>query len=62
MFSVQYHGSGHACSCMFQVMACNMMDVDTSEGIDAFIDKRKPTWQKERESDDKISTSAAPEI
>lgn len=45
-----------------KVMACNMMDVDTSEGIDAFIDKRKPTWQKERESDDKISTSAAPEI
>lgn len=25
-------------------MACNMMEEDTSEGIDAFIDKRKPNW------------------
>jgi len=25
-------------------MACNMMEDDTSEGIDAFIDKRKPNW------------------
>lgn len=26
------------------VMACNMMDGDTMEGIDAFIQKRKPQW------------------
>ena len=26
------------------VMACNMMEEDTSEGIDAFIGKRKPNW------------------
>ncbi len=25
-------------------MACNMMEDDTSEGIDAFIEKRKPSW------------------
>ena len=25
-------------------MACNMMEDDTSEGIDAFIAKRKPSW------------------
>jgi len=25
-------------------MACNMMEEDTSEGIDAFIGKRKPNW------------------
>ncbi len=27
------------------VMACNMMEEDTSEGIDAFIEKRKPKWK-----------------
>ena len=27
-------------------MACNMMEEDTSEGIDAFIDKRKPNWNE----------------
>lgn len=26
------------------VMACNMMAPDASEGIDAFIEKRKPAW------------------
>ena len=26
------------------VMACNMMDKDALEGVQAFIDKRKPTW------------------
>lgn len=25
-------------------MACNMMDSDTVEGIDAFLQKRKPSW------------------
>lgn len=27
-------------------MACNMMEDETSEGIDAFIEKRKPQWNK----------------
>jgi enoyl-CoA hydratase/carnithine racemase len=27
------------------VMACNMMAEDASEGIDAFIEKRKPAWK-----------------
>ncbi len=27
-------------------MACNMMADDTREGIDAFIEKRTPTWQR----------------
>jgi hypothetical protein len=26
-------------------MACNMMAGDAGEGIDAFIEKRKPVWQ-----------------
>ncbi|WP_457090204.1 enoyl-CoA hydratase [Microvirga sp. P5_D2] len=28
-----------------QVMACNMMAEDAAEGIDAFIEKRKPEWR-----------------
>ena len=28
-----------------EVMACNMMAEDAGEGIDAFIEKRKPQWQ-----------------
>jgi len=28
-----------------EAMACNMMEEDTTEGIDAFIGKRKPNWQ-----------------
>lgn len=28
-----------------EVMACNMMAGDAAEGIDAFIEKRKPVWQ-----------------
>ena len=27
-----------------RTMACNMMDADTLEGVQAFIDKRKPGW------------------
>ncbi len=27
-----------------EIMACNMMDKDTIEGIDAFINKRQPNW------------------
>ena len=30
------------------VMACNMMEADASEGIDAFIEKRRPTWFEEK--------------
>lgn len=30
-----------------EVMACNMMDPDTVEGVDAFIEKRKPSWHRE---------------
>jgi len=28
-----------------EVMACNMMHEDAGEGIDAFIEKRKPVWR-----------------
>jgi len=28
-----------------ETMACNMMEQDTCEGIDAFIEKRKPVWK-----------------
>ena len=28
-----------------EVMACNMMAEDVGEGIDAFMEKRKPVWQ-----------------
>jgi enoyl-CoA hydratase/carnithine racemase len=28
-----------------QTMACNMMDDVAQEGVQAFIDKRKPTWR-----------------
>jgi enoyl-CoA hydratase/carnithine racemase len=27
-----------------QTMACNMMDESAQEGVQAFIDKRAPTW------------------
>ena len=27
------------------VMACNMMEEDAAEGIDAFIEKRPPVWK-----------------
>ena len=28
-----------------EVMACNMMADDAGEGLDAFIEKRKPVWK-----------------
>ena len=28
-----------------ETMACNMMAFDAGEGIDAFIEKRSPTWK-----------------
>jgi enoyl-CoA hydratase/carnithine racemase len=31
------------------VMACNMVDEDTGEGIDAFIEKRPPAWKREQD-------------
>ena len=34
-----------AYACASQAMACNMDSEDAREGIDAFIAKRKPTWQ-----------------
>jgi len=40
-------------------MACNMMDRDTSEGIDAFIGKRHPVWQAQREGDAHIEEEVA---
>lgn len=29
-----------------QTMACNMMDADALEGVQAFLDKREPGWRK----------------
>jgi len=29
-----------------QTMACNMMDADALEGVQAFIDKRRPDWSR----------------
>lgn len=37
-------GSAEAYALACQVMADNMMEADTAEGIDAFIEKRKPAW------------------
>ena len=39
------HGLDEAYAYAGQVMACNMMAEDTGEGIDAFIEKRPPTWK-----------------
>jgi enoyl-CoA hydratase/carnithine racemase len=30
-----------------QIMACNMMDEAALEGVQAFIEKRPPRWNKE---------------
>ena len=38
-------GLGEAYSYAGNVMACNMMAEDAAEGIDAFIEKRKPVWK-----------------
>ena len=29
-----------------EIMACNMMAEDVSEGVDAFINKRKAVWKR----------------
>ena len=34
-----------------ETMACNMMAEDTLEGIDAFIEKRKPSWKNDWKND-----------
>jgi enoyl-CoA hydratase/carnithine racemase len=38
-------GLGDAYALAAEGMACNMMLEDAAEGIDAFIDKRKPDWR-----------------
>jgi enoyl-CoA hydratase/carnithine racemase len=46
MFSRQRSmGLEEAYSFAGNVMACNMMAEDAAEGIDAFIEKRKPVWK-----------------
>jgi enoyl-CoA hydratase/carnithine racemase len=46
MFSRQRSmGLEEAYSYAGNVMACNMMAEDAAEGIDAFIEKRKPVWK-----------------
>ena len=39
-------GIGHAYEYASDVMACNMMHEDVAEGIDAFMQKRKPVWKR----------------
>lgn len=39
-------GIGVAYQLAGQTMACNMVDEATLEGVQAFIDKRKPAWSK----------------
>lgn len=39
-------GIGAAYQLAGQTMACNMMDDAALEGVQAFIDKRKPDWSK----------------
>lgn len=34
-----------------EVMACNMMDGSALEGVQAFIDKRPPDWQRDKQAD-----------
>jgi 1,4-dihydroxy-2-naphthoyl-CoA synthase len=38
-------GLADAYSLASEGMACNMMLEDAGEGIDAFIEKRKPDWR-----------------
>ncbi len=46
MFYQQLHmGLGDAYDFAGETMACNMDSEDAREGIDAFIEKRKPTWR-----------------
>ncbi len=44
-----YHQAGLSTEAAYEyaanVMACDMMDEDATEGIDAFLEKRKPTWR-----------------
>jgi 1,4-dihydroxy-2-naphthoyl-CoA synthase len=37
-------GMGKAYEYASQTMACNMMDNSALEGVQAFIEKRKPDW------------------
>lgn len=46
MFYRQTHMElGAACEYASDVMARNMMDEDASEGIDAFLSKRRAVWK-----------------
>src|SRR5699024_287516 len=40
-------GIGDAYDYTTEVMACNMMTADATEGIDAFMQKRRPEWRHE---------------
>ena len=40
-------GIAAACDAASQIMACNMMDEAALEGVQAFIEKRPPRWNKE---------------
>ena len=44
-----------------RTMACNMMDDGALEGVQAFIDKRKPDWAALSRRDARVAASGRPD-